>query len=55
MVNETGLLVGGISILTACVTKLKCYIKKTVVLTGGVVSWMPHELTQTTKLLKQHS
>ena len=28
MPYETGLLVGGISIVTACVAKLKCYVKK---------------------------
>ena len=28
MPYETGLLVGGISIITACVAKLKCYVKK---------------------------
>ena len=28
MAYETGLLVGGISIITACVAKLKCYVKK---------------------------
>ena len=27
MVYETGLLVGGISIVTACVAKLKCYVQ----------------------------
>ena len=30
MPYETGLLVGGISIVTACVAKLKCYVKKMV-------------------------
>ena len=55
MVYETGLLVGGIGIITACVAKFKCYVKKTVALTGAWVVWMPHSLTQTTKLLKQHN
>ena len=34
MPNETGLLVGGIIIVTACVAKLKCYVKK-----NGSVNW----------------
>ena len=34
MPYETGLLVGGISIVTACVAKLKCYVKK-----NGQVNW----------------
>ena len=33
-IDSTGLLVGGISIVTACVAKFKCYLKKMVVLTG---------------------
>ena len=42
MPYETGLLVGGISIVTACVAKLKFYVKKMVVLTGVAVSLTPH-------------
>ena len=34
MPYETGLLVGGISIITACVAKFKCYLKK-----NGSVNW----------------
>ena len=34
MVYETGLLVGGISIVTACVAKLKFYVKK-----NGSLNW----------------
>ena len=34
MPYETGLLVGGITILTVCVAKLKCYVKK-----NGSVNW----------------
>ena len=34
MPYETGLLVGGISIVTACVAKFKCYIKK-----NGSLNW----------------
>ena len=28
MVYETGLLVGGVGIVSACIAKLKCYVKK---------------------------
>ena len=28
MAYETGLLVGGVGILSACIAKLKCYVKK---------------------------
>ena len=34
MPYETGLLVGGISIVTACVAKFKCYLKK-----NGSINW----------------
>ena len=34
MPYETGLLVGGISILTVCVAKFKCYLKK-----NGSINW----------------
>ena len=34
MPYETGLLVGGISILTVCVAELKCYVKK-----NGSINW----------------
>ena len=34
MPYETGLLVGGISIVTACVAKFKCYLRK-----NGQVNW----------------
>ena len=28
MVYETGLLVGGVGIVSACIAKVKCYVKK---------------------------
>ena len=34
MLYDTGLLVGGISIVTACVAKVKCYLK-----TDGSIDW----------------
>ena len=34
MPYETGLLVGGISLVTACVAKLKCYVKR-----NGTINW----------------
>ena len=34
MPYETGLLVGSISIVTACIAKLKCFIKK-----NGTINW----------------
>ena len=36
MVYETGLLVGGIGIITACVAKFKCYVKRNGSLNWGV-------------------
>ena len=34
MPYEAGLLVGGVSIVTACIAKLKCYLK-----TNGSLNW----------------
>ena len=34
MPYEAGLLVGGVSIVTACIAKFKCYLKK-----NGQVNW----------------
>ena len=34
MVYETGLLVGGVGIVSACIAKLKCYVKK-----NGSLNW----------------
>ena len=34
MVYETSILVGGISIVTACVAKSKCYVKE-----NGTINW----------------
>ena len=36
MVYETGLLVGGVGIVSACIAKVKCYVKKK----WGMIIWL---------------